>query len=395
MKNCACIAEYNPLHTGHLRLISHIRDTLKAERLIVVMSGDFCERGENAVMDKYTRAKHAVYAGADIVIELPAVFATANAEIFATGAMKIIKSLGVADAISFGVESGDAQTYRRAAAAMLNETKEFKQVLKRELETGVSLARAKFNAVKALNLPDLDEALVSSPNNILALEYAKAAIKLGANVELFPFLRENAHNDPVLRKSVTSAQSIRLQLAEGNKRKIKKYLPKFVYADLPETPPDFRVPVTAALMRATAKELARITDCTEGLENRIKALLKDNPEYDALLEKVSTKRYTQARVRRIFLANFLAIDEDLVMRCLKSDLYIKVLAVKESALPLVSEIRQRAKVPVLMRKSDYRALEKTALDCFEKDVTACDLFSIVSGAKQNEYFTLIVPDAEK
>ena len=150
-----------------------------------------------------------------------------------------------------------------------------------------------------------------------------------------------------------------------------------------------------ALITATAEELARVSDCTEGLENRIKALLKDNLLYDDLLEKVSTKRYTLARVRRIFLANFLRITEDFIFKCLKRDLYIKVLAVKESALPLVSEIRQKAKVPVLMRKSDYRALEKTALDCFEKDVTACGLFSVVSGAKQNEYFTLIVPDTEK
>ena len=186
-----------------------------------------------------------------------------------------------------------------------------------------------------------------------------------------------------------------MQLAEGNKRKIKKYLPKFVYADLPETPPDFRVPVTAALMRSTAKELARITDCTEGLENRIKALLKDNPEYDALLEKVSTKRYTQARVRRIFLANFLAIDEDLVMRCLKSDLYIKVLAMRADAAPLLAEIKANAKVPLLTRKADYRALEKTALECFEKDALANDLFNLVSRGKQNEYYTLIVPSAEK
>ena len=392
MKNCACIAEYNPLHTGHLRLIDHIRRDCGAETLTVVMSGDFCERGEGAVLDKYARAKHAVYAGADLVIELPAVFATANAELFATGAVKIIKSMGVTDSLCFGVESGDAATYRNAARAMLSETKEFRQALKRELETGVSLAKAKFNAVKKLDLPDLDESIVSSPNNILALEYAKAALKWQADLELYPFLRENIHNDEKLQKYITSAQSIRAQLREGKKKKIKKYLPKYVYEDLPDLPPDFRPAVMAALVTSTAEELEKISDCTEGLENRIKALLKDNLLYDDLLEKVSTKRYTMARVRRIFLANFLRITEDFVQKCMKSDLYIKVLAMKESAMPLVSEIKQRAKVPVLMRKSDYRALEKTALECFEKDVTACDLFSIVSGVKQNEYFTLIVPD---
>lgn len=171
-------------------------------------------------------------------------------------------------------------------------------------------------------------------------------------------------------------------------------MPKYVYDDLPQYPPDFRVPVVAALMTATAKELAESADCTEGLENRIKALLKDNPDYDSLLEKVSTKRYTKARIRRIFLANFLHISEDFVFKCLKSDLYVKVLAVRENS-PLPALIKRNAKVPLLMRKSDYRALEKTALECFLKDALANDLYNLVSRGKQNEYFTLIVPDAEK
>lgn len=174
------------------------------------------------------------------MIELPAVFATANAELFATGAVKIIKSMGVTDSLCFGVESGDAATYRNAARAMLSETKEFRQALKRELETGVSLAKAKFNAVKKLDLPDLDESIVSSPNNILALEYAKAALKWQADLELYPFLRENIHNDVKLQKYITSAQSIRAQLREGKKKKIKKYLPKYVYEDLPDLPPGLR-----------------------------------------------------------------------------------------------------------------------------------------------------------
>lgn len=390
MKICALIAEYNPLHNGHLKLIEHIKSEVGADKLIVVLSGCFCERGEAAVLDKYTRATHAVKAGADLVIELPAAFATANAEIFATGAVKIIKSLGAVDTVCFGVESGDANTYISAAKAMLNETKEFKQILKRELETGVSLAKAKFNTVKAMAIPELDESIISSPNNILALEYVKAMLKLNLKAEIAPYIRGGDHNDPKLYKNVTSAQSIRLALESGERKKVKKTVPPYVYGDLPDFPPEWKKYVLAALITAKPEEIAKAVDCTEGLENRIKALLKDNAGYDELVEKVSTKRYTKARVRRILLANFLKITEDFTMQCLKNPLYIKVLAMRQDATDLLGIIKEKGSVPLITRKSDARALEKTALECFEKDATATDLYSLFTGKKYNEYYTVII-----
>ena len=177
MSVCALIAEYNPFHNGHLRQINYIKNTLKADKIVVIMSGDFTQRGEPAIMDKHERANHAIKAGADLVIELPTVFATANAEIFALGAVKIISQIPAIDSICFGIESGDTESYFSLAKAMLNESKEFKQLLKQGLDDGLSLAKAKFNAVKALNLSSADEKLISTPNNILALEYIKAILK--------------------------------------------------------------------------------------------------------------------------------------------------------------------------------------------------------------------------
>ena len=151
MKICACITEYNPFHLGHAKHLEYIKKTLGAEKLVVVMSGNFCQRGEGALLNKFTRAKHAVMAGADVVIELPTVFATANAEVFAKGGVKVIESLGVAEGICFGVESGSKQDYIDLATAMNDESKEFKRALKENLETGISLAKAKFNAIKIVN----------------------------------------------------------------------------------------------------------------------------------------------------------------------------------------------------------------------------------------------------
>ena len=174
MKIAATVAEYNPFHLGHLKQIEYIKKVINPERIVVIMSGNFTQRGEVALLNKFVRAKHAVLAGADAVIELPTVFATANAETFATGAINVLNSLGCVDGICFGIESGNKDEYLTLANAMLNETAEFKNALKTYLETGVSLAKAKFLAVKEVYGDKFNEQLINSPNNVLGLEYVKA-----------------------------------------------------------------------------------------------------------------------------------------------------------------------------------------------------------------------------
>lgn len=390
MKICACIAEYNPFHLGHLTHLTYIKKTLNAEKIIVIMSGNFTQRGECAVVDKFTRAKHAVLAGADLVIELPTVFATGNAEVFAKGAINLINSLGVVDGICFGVEGGSKEEYLSLANALNNESREYKRALKDKLDSGVSLAKAKFEALKETNNDQFNPDLLSSPNNILGLEYTKALLKIKSNIEIYPMLREGDHNDKSLKKLITSATSIREVLKTKNKKKIKKNVPSFVYKDLDGYPFIFDKLTVASLISATTENLKKISDCTEGLENRIKAFCKDNHTVEEIVEKVSTKRYPATRIRRILTANLLSIEKSLVDECLQSSLYAKVLAVNEQSKDLISLISSNATVPVLTRKSDTATLKKTALKCFEKDVLANDLYSLATMIKQNENRMIIV-----
>ncbi len=385
MKICACIAEYNPFHLGHLKHIDYIKTVLKADKLIVVMSGNFTQRGEPAVLDKFTRAKHAIIAGADLVIELPTVFATANAETFATGAVNLIHSLGCVNQLCFGVESGDKSAYLKLANALLNESKEYKKALKENLDSGISLAKAKFEALKALDNTEYDANLISSPNNILGLEYTKAIIKNQSDIEICPMLRTGNHNDVSLKKGVTSASSIREVLKTGKKRKVKKNMPKFVYQDIAEYPFAFDKLIMASAVSATADDLKKISDCTEGLENRIKALLKDNLSVNQLVEKVCTKRYPASRVRRILLSNFLKINQDLISDCLKHKTYAKILAVNKDSKDLISLLCKSAQVPVLTRKSDSTLVKKTARQAFEIDILANDLYNLATNQKINEH----------
>lgn len=384
MKICACIAEYNPFHLGHLKHIDYIKNELKAEKVIVVMSGNFTQRGECAVLDKFTRAKHAIIAGADAVIELPSVFAIGNAEVFAKGAIKVINSLGIVDSICFGIESGTKEEYLNLAQAMNNESKEFKHILKEKLDSGISLAKAKFETVKELNQDKFNPELISSPNNILALEYVKAILKSNSNIEICPMIRDGNHNDKTLKKKITSATSIREALKEKGKKKVKKNVPKFVYSDLKDYPNAFEKITLANVLTSSAEQLKAIPDCTEGLENRIKAFSKDNHSIEKLIEKVSTKRYTSARIRRILTANLLGVTKTLTDDCLNEKLYAKILAVNSDSKNLISQITTNATVPVLTRKSDVTSLSKTALKCFEIDVLANDLYSLVTDEKQNE-----------
>ena len=384
MKICASVAEYNPFHLGHLKHIEYMKNELKAERVVILMSGNFTQRGEPAVLNKFTRAKQAIIAGADLVIELPTVFATANAETFATGAVNLLDDLGAIDGLCFGVESGEKEQFFSLADNMLNETKEFKKILKGHLEEGVSLAKAKFMTVKELNGEDFSEELISLPNNILGLEYTKAILKRNSGIQAFPMIREGDHNSLVLKKGITSATSIRNKIREGKLKKLKRNLPPYVYEDLKPYPFAFDKITTAALITATKEKLARIPDCTEGLENRIKALVKDNKNIDALVEKISTKRYTATRIRRIFIANLLGIDKTFTEECLKSHLYAKVLAVNSDHKDIISTLSETSKIPIITRKSDILSLKKTALKSFELDVLANDLYNLALNENSNE-----------
>ena len=390
MKICACIAEYNPFHLGHLKHIDYMKTTLNAEKIVVIMSGNFTQRGEPAVLDKFTRARHAVLSGADAVIELPTVFATANAELFAKGAIHVLSGLKLSGGLCFGVESGDKKSYVNLATAMNDESKEFKRTLKEQLQSGVSLAKAKFETIKALGDERFDEELISSPNNVLGLEYTKAILKSKCDLEIFPMLRDGDHNDKTLKKGITSATSIRETIKSGTVKKAKKCMPPYVFSDLDCYPHAFDKMIMSALITASTKSLSEISDCTEGLENRIKALSKDNHTVEELVEKVSTKRYPQTRIRRILTSNLLGITKELIDDCLSSPLYAKVLAVNSKSKDIISELTENSSIPVLTRKSDCGNLKKTAEKCFEKDVLANELYSLATSKKQNEHQMLIV-----
>lgn len=380
MKICGIICEYNPFHNGHAFLIEQAKKKSDCDAIVCVMSGNFTQRGELAILDKYTRAEHAIRAGADAVIELPAVYAVAPAEIFASGAIKLLNSLPDFEKLAFGSESGDENLFRSAADILLREPKGFKQRLYAQLRTGKSLTRAKFESLEAVGKDEA--ALIQSPNNILGVEYQKALLRMQSRAEILPVLREGAaHSDTKLYRNFSSASAIRSAVRNGKIKTVKKNIPVYVESDLRNAVSDvfYKKIALYSALATPAEQLKKIVDCTEGLENRIKSLVKTNPDYDIFIQKATTKRYISSRIQRILAAAVIGIDEETVRKSLRAPLYLRILAVKKERADEMLRCFNRSAYPVLARRSDYLKLTKTAETVNEKDIFASELFALFSG----------------
>ena len=383
MKISITICEYNPLHLGHIRQLNFIKENIKPDIIAVILSGNFTERGDAAVCDKYTRAIWALNAGADVVFELPAVFATGNAEVFAKGALKLANSLPGEKVLCFGTECEDANSLIEIAKTMLIESDEYKKNLKQELKDGNAFAKARFNALSK-TYPDIDLSPLTTPNNILGVEYIKAILQNNYDISIKTIKRNSDYNESKVIKNSPSALSIRTAILSGKKYKCKSAVPKYVYKDLPTKLPDFSREIIYSLLSSDKERLKSLPDVSEGLENKIKALVKDNFNLEDLLSKLKTKMYTETRLKRILISSLLNIEESFIKKCLKEDLYLKVLAISKDKMDVLSTL-SKAKYPLITRKSDFSNLTGIQADCFKKDVFASDVYSAVTGVKTNEY----------
>ncbi len=392
MKFCAIICEYNPFHNGHKYLFSKVKEA-GYEHILCLMSGNFVQRGEEAVFGKYVRARHAVQNGADAVLELPACFSVSPAELFARGAIHILSALGNVEALAFGCESGDKAEFLRVAKLLSREDKSFKNALKENMKDGTSYIRARNAAILSTG-GEIGESFLSTPNNILGIEYCRALLAEKSAIEPLPVLRTGSgHGDLVPKENFSSSSAIRERMKKGARKDLKLLkanLPPDVYADCAEYRElPYKRAALLALLRAEREKIALAPDCSEGLENRLLSMAKTNPDYDALLSKVVSKRYTASRLRRILMQNFLGVSVKEVKNFLSVPLYANVLAVKkEGAEEILSSLA--GGIPLIARKSDYLLLKKDALACFERDVRANDLYNVLTGAYTSEFLTLFV-----
>lgn len=377
MNLAALICEYNPFHNGHRYLLDKIRAD-GAEAIVVCMSGNFTQRGEPAIFDKYSRTKTALQGGADVVIELPVTFACAGAERFAQGGVFLLNAPGCVQKLYFGCECAELQRLQQAADAADNP--QVQSALARKLSKGMTFAKAREEAVAEVYGAET-AAILRTPNNILAAEYLKALRRLQSTMQPVPVLRTGVEHDSSCPDGkYASASLIRSLLYSG--QDASAYLPPETLSccqtnTLPVPHDRTQQLESAVLYRLrcmTRKDFARLPDMSEGLENRLYHASRQAVSVKELLALVKCKRYPLARLRRAVMHAFLGITQE---DCPAHPAYIRLLgfsAKGREALRLLNT----AALPLVTRQADIRQLDSAVQKqlCLEQ---RCDDLYALSG----------------
>lgn len=376
MKVLGLIVEYNPLHNGHLYHLEQSKKFTGADYTVCVMSGNFIQRGEPALINKWARAKMALMSGVDLIVELPVVYAMSSAEFFAYGAVKILDSLGIVDCISFGSEIGSIDILDKIAEILKNEPSEYKLGLKKELDNGVSYPAAREAALKKyfkeMNLNgDFVEEAMNSSNNILGIEYLKALKRIGSSIEPFTVQRvSNAYNCKEITGSISSATAIRKHINDSDDNhllpeKLAGVMPEasrrildeeFTQGRGPVFPRNYESIILAEIRKNSEQDLKELPNVNEGLENRIKKAGNQSGSLDEIIEQISTKRYTKTRIQRT-LFNLLTSATNEEFKNFNDNggpQYIRVLGFNSKGREMLSLIRKRACLPLITKTADYK-----------------------------------------
>lgn len=365
------ICEYNPFHNGHAHHLKQARTVTCADAVICVMSGSFTQRGEGAMFDKWLRTRQALLHGADIVFELPTLFACAPADRFARGGISLLQGLGVVNSLAFGVEEVALPLLPTLANALKTETEELKRFVREGLSCGQNLPRARANAfAKVLDNPAL-ALLLNQPNLTLAIEYLHALDALAPDIAAHPIARIGAAYHDTHLSPLASATGIRGAIERGDWTDVAHAVPD-IDALLHATPYKESALDQALLYRlrsSTGDELRRIDGMDEGLENRLLRSAQETTTRKALLAHLKTKRYTHARLSRLCANVLLGITREMVLAH-PTPPYARLLGFRRDAQPLLHRICQSASLPIINRPGKHLAARSPV---FALDVRAGDL----------------------
>lgn len=366
----ATAAEYNPFHNGHAYHISQIKK-LGADGIIAVMSGSFVQRGEPAVMSKFERAKCAVRNGVDLVLELPVSFSVGSAERFAAGCVRIAEATGVVSKFCFGSESADIPTFEKTVETL--ETPEFSSILKEELSEGKTFAVARATALK-----EIGAFAPEKPNDILAVEYIKELKRLKSKIEPVAIKRVGDYHGG--STGFASASEIRRKIDGGVLP--KEDLPKETSETLEKLLLQGKAPakienlermIIGFFRNAEAAELKEYYAVTEGAENRIIAAAKTATSIEDFYEKVKTKRYTMATVRRMIIAPFLGIK-----KAEPTIPFLRVLAFNSRGAEIMKNVKKSSGLPLITNFTPELAALSEFAEQIALERQATDIFSLAT-----------------
>ena len=356
------IAEYNPFHNGHLYHLKESKKATGAEYTVAIISGNFTQRGSTSIIDKWKKTEMALQNGVDLIIELPVLYSISSSENFAEGSIKILNSLGIIDFLSFGSETSNIKILNNFANILYDEPKEYKKILSNYLDTGLSFPKARENALLEYikNFEDVNtnfdnyKNILSSPNNILGIEYLKALKKYKSSIKPVCIKRSIADynsSDISINTSIASATAIRELIKNKNFNTIKTVIPEKSYSILADCInsgciiPDlncFEKEIIYVLRKMSIKEIANLPDVSEGLEFLIKKAVNSCNTLTELLNTIKSKRYTITRLQRILLYALLDISKkDMKLSKEVDSPYIRVLGFNDNGKKLISKIMDK------------------------------------------------------
>ncbi len=384
------VAEYNPFHNGHLYHLEKAKKDTDSNYTVAIISGNFTQRGGTSLVDKWSKAEAAVSAGVDLVIELPVLYATSSAENFAEGAVKILDSLKIVDSIAFGAETPDVEVLDKCAEVLYHEPKQYKTLLSHELKKGLSYPKARENALM-MYLNDIRKfaKVLSSPNNILGIEYLKALKKLKSPLEAFSIpRREVGHNDLEFNNHIASSTAIRNMIRNDGFSALSSLMPSASYSILMKNMkaghiiPDisvFEKEILYTLRKMTPSQIAELPDVTEGLEFAIKNAANSCNTFNELMNLVKTKRYTATRLQRILVYALLGITKKDLAMSRKLDPYARVLALNKRGKFLIAEIAKanpKLQIITSVKRFTDNNSNKNLQFMLEKDIWATNVYTL-------------------
>ncbi|WP_022773545.1 nucleotidyltransferase [Butyrivibrio sp. AE2015] len=396
MKTIGIIAEFNPFHKGHEYLINQCKKKLNADYCIVIMSGDFVERGAPSIISKFDRAKMALSSGADVVLELPIYYSLGSAEFFASGAISLLDKLGVVDYLCFGSEDPDLDSLNMIADVLAKEPDTYKEALGKYLKQGDSYPVSRKNALKDFFDQSEKGSFVSlnileNPNNILAIEYLKALKRANSKITPFTIKREGAdyHSEEITK--ISSAQGIRNSILSDKDKSspvLKDQIPDAAldyftgYQGRFLDSNDFSDLLYCKLISEKNSGYTKYLDVNEDLSNRILSNLESFTDIDSFCDCLKTKNLTYTRISRCLFHILLNITKENMDNYKNSDFtaYGRILGSKKESSALLASIRENAALSMLYRLKDaQKTLSPLELSLFNETLTGSLIYNRIAG----------------
>lgn len=385
MRTVGIVVEYNPFHNGHLYHLQQAKQITSADAVVAVMSGNFLQRGEPALVDKWTRAEMALRSGVDLVLELPTVYACQPAEWFAYGAVATLEATGIVHTLCFGSESGQLDWMQEVAITLAREPQLFRKSLRNNLKKGWSFPEAYSHSLQLIH-PDIPAEL-AKPNNILGISYCAALHKLNSRIQPFTIRREKAgyHQAELKDERIASATAIRRTWFEsGDLETIQPFVPPSTYHLLkvrtkegvpPLTWESFHQALFGKLISATPEELAEYCAVEEGLEYRLKQQLPHADTVNDYISAVKTKRYTWNRLQRVLTSILLGFRKTDMNRSVlvHGPEYLRVLGFTDLGREMLKQMKETATLPIISR------IKKEHPRMLEWDIRASMLYNLATG----------------